>query len=177
MRHIPNIISVIRILLIPFFVWQMWIGNTLNAAVILGISGLTDTFDGMLARKFGWVSQLGKVLDPAADKLTQVIVCIMLIVKLRQYWYFFAILLFKELVMLILGGYLMKKGVKLEGARWFGKVVTVLFYVSMVLILFWPGMPEPLLWALLTATVLAAIMAGLLYMPQFTKYMKLREKI
>ncbi|MDR2932121.1 MAG: CDP-alcohol phosphatidyltransferase family protein, partial [Oscillospiraceae bacterium] len=89
MRHIPNILSFFRIVLIPFFVWQMLAGHTFNAAIILGISGLTDLLDGFLARRFGWISQLGKVLDPAADKLTQVTVCVVLAIVYRKYWYFF----------------------------------------------------------------------------------------
>lgn len=170
MKHIPNILSFFRIVLIPFFVWQMLKDNTWNAAVILGISGLTDLLDGFLARRYNWISQLGKVLDPVADKLTQVTVCVVLAYKLARFWPFFAVLLFKDLIMLILGGYLVKKGVRLDGARWFGKVVTVLFYVSMVAIVFIPDMPGWLITTLLSVTTGCAIIAALLYIPEFIKY-------
>lgn len=170
MRHIPNILSGFRILLVPLFAWQMTAGNAAAAAGILILSGVTDMLDGMLARKFGWITQLGKVLDPAADKLTQVTVCIMLAIHLRRYWWLFAILLLKELVMLILGGGLLKKGVKLDGAKWFGKITTVLFYVTMTAIVLFPGMPHALTVTLLAATVLSAVASALLYIPEYRRY-------
>lgn len=176
MKHTPNILSAFRIVLIPFFAWQMMSGNTLNAAVILGVSGLTDMLDGLLARRFGWISQLGKVLDPVADKLTQVTVCIVLAVRLRKYWPFFLILLVKEVVLLTLGGYLMKKGVRLDGARWFGKVATVLFYVTMVSIMLFPSMPVTLINILLTLTVFCALAAAVLYLPEFRRYRREQVK-
>lgn len=170
MRHIPNILSFFRILLIPVFVVLMVKDNRLAAGAVLVASGLTDLLDGFLARKFGWISQLGKVLDPAADKLTQVTVCVVFAIKLRRYWPFFAVLLIKDFIMLCIGGYLIGKGVRLEGARWFGKVVTVLFYVTMAAIVFVPGMPRWLTVALLSITTAAAIVAGLLYIPDFIRY-------
>ena len=170
MKHIPNILSIIRILLIPFFVWQMLSGHTYIAASILLVSGLTDTLDGTLARKFNWITPLGKVLDPAADKLTQVTVCIVLAIKLHTYWPFFVILLSKDFVMLIIGGYLLKKGVKLEGAKWFGKISTVLFYMTMILIIFIPSMPRWVTIILLTLTTACAVFSVLMYFPEFLKY-------
>ena len=172
MKHIPNILSSLRIAMIPLFVWQMAVGNVLSAAVILALSGLTDLLDGFLARHFGWVSQLGKVLDPVADKLTQVTVCITLLVKMRTLWPFFLVLLIKDAVMLVLGGYLVGKGVKLDGAQWFGKLATVLFYVTMTALLIAPGMPALLAFLLLMATVIAALTAALMYIPQFTRYLQ-----
>lgn len=172
MKHIPNMLSVFRIVLIPFFIWQMMRGNLTVAGVILAISALTDFFDGLLARHFGWVSQVGKVLDPAADKLTQVTVCILMIVNLRAYWPFFAVMLFKDAVMLVLGGYLLKQGVTLEGARWFGKISTILFYAVMVLIFFVPGMPRSLIITLLCLVSGAALFSAFMYIPQYLNYRK-----
>lgn len=172
MKHIPNILSVFRIVLIPFFVWMMLTDRTTIAAGILLISGLTDLFDGQLARKFNWVSAVGKVLDPVADKLTMVTVCIIMAIRLYRYWYFFAIILLKDLVMLVLGGGLIKKGVKLEGAKWFGKVVTFMFYAVMLLILFIPSMPSWLQVALLCLTAVCALGAGVMYIPEYLAYRK-----
>lgn len=170
MKHIPNLLSYFRILLIPVFVWQMFMDHGWNAALVLGLSGLTDLLDGFLARRFNWVSDLGKVLDPVADKMTQVVVCIVLAMKMQAYWFFFAILLLKEVVMLAIGGYLVKNKIKIEGAKWFGKVVTSLFYISMIAIVFIPSMPEWLVTALLTLTTLCALTAAFLYIPEFRKY-------
>ncbi len=170
MKHIPNILSCLRILLIPFFVWQMFAGNTINAGAILIFSGITDLLDGLLARRFNWVSSVGKVLDPIADKITQATISIVLAILLRQYWIFFAILIVKDLVMLILGGYLLKNGVKIEGARWFGKVVTVLFYAVMIGIVCFPEMPSWLITTLLLIVSGCAVLAAALYVPEFLQY-------
>ena len=172
MRHIPNILSGIRILLIPFFVWQMALDNTLAAAIILLVSGATDLLDGFLARRYNWVSDLGKILDPAADKLTQGAVCIMLIITMPQYWYFFALLLFKEFVMLILGGWLVRRKVHIKSSRWFGKVVTTLFYVIMTVIIFFPNIPFWATAVLLGLVTVCAFAAGVLYIPQFIAYLR-----
>lgn len=174
-RHIPNILSVFRILLIPFFVWQMLEDHTLVAAIILAVSGLTDFLDGFLARHFGWISSVGKVLDPAADKLTQVTACVMLIIKMPQYWYFFALLLFKDLVMLILGGWLVRQKVKIKGAKWFGKIVTIMFYLIAVAIIFFPNIPHWVILTLLSIITVSAFIAGFLYIPQFRNYRQIAK--
>ena len=169
MNHIPNALSFFRIALIPFFVGAMLKGNTSYAAILLAISGITDLLDGFLARKFEWVTQMGKVLDPVADKLTQVTVCVVLAIQLSQYWSFFAVLMLKDLVMMILGGYLLKKGMKMDGARWFGKVVTALFYVCMFFIVICPDLPEQMVMAMLSVVTGCALAAALMYVPEFLK--------
>ncbi len=173
MKNIPNIFSTVRILLIPFFVWQVFAGNLYVAAAILALSGITDFFDGYLARKYNWITDLGKVLDPVADKLTQVSVCITFIIALRQYWYFFAALLFKDVVMLTLGSYLVKNGVQIRGAKWFGKVVTAMFYVIIVLILFFGKMmPQWLIVTMLSVVTVSALIAAAMYIPEYINYKK-----
>ena len=71
---IPNMISAVRILLIPFFVHAFVTAvrpeDFLLAALILVVSGISDILDGFIARRFHMTSRLGKVIDPAADKLT-----------------------------------------------------------------------------------------------------------
>lgn len=172
MKHIPNILSSIRILLIPLFVWLMWKDNTTMAAAVLLASGLTDFLDGALARRFGWISPLGKVLDPVADKATQLTVCVMMLLRLRHLWPFFALMFFKDFVMLVCGGYLLKNKVKLDGARWFGKVSTFAFYAVMVVLVFVPTLPSWLVITLLSVITACAYISGLLYIPQFIAYRK-----
>jgi len=174
MNIIPNSLSFFRIILIPLFVWYMVQDKTLAAAITLAVSGLTDFLDGWLARRFNWISQFGKMLDPMADKLTQVTVCLVMVIKLQQYWYFFLILFLKELLMLVLGGYLVKKGVKLEGAKFFGKVTTTVFYISMIFIVFIPTMPNQMVVFLLSLTTICAIISAFMYIPDFLHY---REEI
>jgi cardiolipin synthase (CMP-forming) len=68
-RHIPNIISVIRILLVVPIAWALKDGRLALAILLFGIAGVSDAADGYLAKRFGWQSELGGVLDPIADKL------------------------------------------------------------------------------------------------------------
>lgn len=176
MKHIPNIISTIRIFLIPLFAFEMLEGRYLQAGVVLLVSGASDALDGFLARRFHWVSQLGKVLDPVADKLTQVVMCITIGYILGQtyrwIWWFFAIILTKEVLMLILGGYLLRKGVKLEGAKWAGKINTVLFYCVMAVLVFFPSVPKQVIAVMLTACTCTAVYAAVSYVPEFLRYRK-----
>lgn len=174
MKHIPNIISVVRIGLIPFFVYQLLHGKYLEAGIILVFSGLSDALDGFLARRFNWVSQVGKILDPVADKLTQVSMCLtigyLLGQRYRWIWWFFAVILLKEVLMLTLGADLMRKGVQIQGAKWAGKVNTVMFYLTMAVLVFFPEAPKQLIAVLLTATTGCAIYAALAYIPDYKKY-------
>ena len=69
---IPNLLSLLRIIVIPFFAYFFIKGNALWAIIVLFLSGVSDFLDGKIARKFNQVSDLGKVLDPVADKLTSI---------------------------------------------------------------------------------------------------------
>lgn len=177
MRHIPNILSVFRIVLIPFLVYLVIDEEMFQAALVLILSGITDLLDGFLARQFSWESRVGKVLDPMADKLTQITVCVLFAVTLGGwFWAFFGFLVFKEAVMLGMGAYLWRKGAKVEGSRWFGKVTTVLFYLSVIIIAIWPGLPDGVVYGLLGVTSLVALFAGLKYIPDFRGYWKQVEE-
>ena len=173
MKHIPNALSVFRIVLIPFIVWQIHEENTRNAAILLMISGCTDLIDGKLARRFNWITDIGKVLDPAADKLTQTSISIVLAIKFHEYWFLFALMIVKDIVMLLLSSYLMVKKIHLEGAKWFGKVATFVYYLTMILIVLIPDLNTTLLVTLLSLATLCAVIAALLYIPEFLKCQKM----
>ena len=111
-----------------------------TAAGLLVLSGLSDLFDGMIARKFDQVTELGKMLDPFADKLTQGVVALCLAVKFPVICPVLAIFVLKELTMLGCGAFLLLKRRKRPcAAKWYGKVATVMFYVSVALIVVMDG--------------------------------------
>lgn len=137
---VPNALSVLRILVVPFFAWRFLKGDLVTAAVLLCLSGLSDLFDGMIARKFNQVTELGKMLDPFADKLTQGVVALCLAVKFPVICPVLAIFVLKELTMLGCGAFLLLKRRKRPcAAKWYGKVATVMFYVSVALIVVMDG--------------------------------------
>ena len=136
---IPNAISFIRILLITpfvaFFIAAKYItGNYVPAIIIIVISGISDLFDGMIARKFHQESELGKVLDPLADKLTLIAVGICLIFIEPYVLPLMIIMVTKDILMIIGGTIVINKGVIPPKSSWYGKVSTFMFYISVSMV-------------------------------------------
>jgi len=114
----------------------------LRAAAVVLISGITDFLDGFIARKFDMITELGKLIDPVADKLTQASLIFVLVVKIR--WMFLLLILFVilQLFLLIAGLVMLKKNARLNGAKWFGKVSTTVFYAVMLVLVSYPTLDE-----------------------------------
>lgn len=140
---VPNLLSLFRIALIPVFVWSYCAkrDNTLTA-ILLVLSGATDIVDGLIARTFHMVSDLGKVLDPIADKLTQAAMLACLITRFPLMTIPLAVMIGKELYMAISGCLVIQKTRVVPCADWHGKVATVLLYGMMILHVFWPEIPS-----------------------------------
>ena len=128
---VPNAISFIRILLITPFVAFFVTGNYIAAAVTVGLSGLSDCFDGMIARRFHQESELGKILDPLADKLTLIASGVCLIMIEPYLLPLMLLLVAKDVLMLIGGTIIIKKGIVPPKSAWYGKLSTILFYASL----------------------------------------------
>lgn len=173
---IPNLMSLFRIILIPIFVVVYW--NTADDThiawwpiLILALSGLTDFFDGMIARRFNQISDLGKMLDPAADKLTQVAVVSCLAFRYPLLWILLGFYVIKEIAIMI-GGLIMLKGKRQQvpSARWYGKVATFELYAAMLLLLLFPQMPPVLVTALIILTAGLALFALIMYALSFFNF-------
>lgn len=136
---VPNALSVLRIAVIPPFVWFFMQDYLWQAIMLLVISGLSDMFDGMIARKFNQVTELGKMLDPLADKLTQATIAVCLAIKHPVLVPVLMVFVVKESCMIIGGCILIKKKKRPCAAKWYGKVATVLFYVSATVIVLMEG--------------------------------------
>ena len=140
---VPNLLSLIRILLIPVFGVLFYQGHIGWAVIILVISGLTDFFDGKIARRFNQISELGKMLDPIADKLTQITIAVVIFLEFNKsqnptmQWFkwVFLFFLFKELLMVIIGAIMLACGLRPVAAEIYGKVATFVFYAVMVLVI------------------------------------------
>ncbi len=140
---IPNLLSVIRIALIPVFAVLFNDGNYLWAVIVLAISGLTDFFDGKIARKFNQISALGKLLDPIADKLSQITIAIMFYITfsnssdetVKTFSWIFLVFLIKEAVMVVGGAIMIMFGLKPVAAELPGKIATFAFYFIMCVIM------------------------------------------
>lgn len=146
---IPNIICLVRILLITPFVNFFLDEQYIWAAVVIIASGLSDCFDGMIARKFNQESELGKILDPLADKLTLLAVGICLCVIEPFFLPVVIILVLKDILMLIGSSKVVKMGIIVPKSKWYGKVGTVMFYVTVTFIVFvemMQSMDDPLIY-------------------------------
>ena len=130
--NVPNLLSFFRILMIIPFVISFLKNNYALSVIVLCISGITDVLDGIIARKTNQITKLGKFLDPVADKLTLIAVVVCLSLQFSEVIPFVSILIVKDLSMLIAGGVLILSGVELPAARWYGKVSTAAFYVSVL---------------------------------------------
>ena len=143
---IPNLMGYFRILMIPVFSWMYLTASTredvYRAAAVVFISSVTDLLDGWVARRFHMVTELGKFVDPLADKLTHGALALCLAFKYPLMWALAALLAVKEGYMAVMGLILLKRGKKLDGAMWFGKVCTALLFVGMLVLFLWYGMPE-----------------------------------
>lgn len=156
---VPNALSLFRIVLLPVFV-VLYLNSQDNSAMLYGavgvllLSGLSDALDGFIARRFGQISDLGKILDPVADKLTQVTVVLCLALRYHELIGLLVICLVKEACQALGGLLLLLRGQAIRGAHWYGKVSTFVFYGAMFLIVLWPGMPS---WLFTTLIVLVAV--------------------
>lgn len=131
---VPNLLSVVRIAIVPFFAYYFMRDDIVISVVLIGLSGLSDAVDGFIARRFNQVTELGKILDPFADKITQATVAVCLAIKYPTICPLLILLIVKELAMLSLSVALLKKMRKPCAAKWYGKVATTLFYVSVIAI-------------------------------------------
>jgi cardiolipin synthase len=164
---IPNILSGIRILLSFFYLWVYVTGEAGDKrellAGILIVSAVTDWLDGRIARKFHMVSEVGKILDPIADKLTQGILLICLLLQYHMAKYVLCLFLIKESYMGIMGLKTIRETGKNEGAMWYGKVSTAVFYTVMILLTLFPDIPTGIGECMLTGCGLFMLMAFILY--------------
>lgn len=174
---VPNLLGYFRLIMIPVFVYLYLHAETVReyyyAAAAIGISGLTDMFDGKLARKLNQVTELGKFLDPLADKLTQGAVFLCVTIKYKMMWLLVALFLIKEGFMGIMGLVMLRhNGQKLDGAMWFGKVCTAALYVVLFIVLLFPELPERVANVIILGC--AALMLWTLgcYLPVFRKMWK-----
>jgi cardiolipin synthase len=129
--NVPNTLTVIRFFLIFPFVYYFMNDNYLAAFIILAVSGVTDMLDGLIARKFNQFTELGQMLDPLFDKLTQAAVAICFAIKEPILVPLLAVFVVKEALMVAGAVKLIGKNKKKpSGSKWYGKVATVLFYIS-----------------------------------------------
>lgn len=140
---IPNLLSLFRLVLIPIYI-ILYI-NAEEAAdyyisgAILAVSCLTDLVDGKIARHFNMVSNVGKVLDPLADKATQFALIVCLTIRYPVLLTLVVLFVLKEGFQLIAGLLTLRKGRMLTGALLTGKVCTTVLFISLIVMVLFPN--------------------------------------
>lgn len=142
----PNAVSVVRLLLIPVFIWLVLIDETAWAGALLGVIGATDWIDGYIARRFDQVTEVGKMLDPIADRLAVAVAVILGLITGVLPWGFGWAIIIREIVIAIGAAYGWSKGVRRLDVRWLGKLATLLLYFSITTFFIADGLDMEWLW-------------------------------
>ena len=151
--------------MIPLIIWLYCTQkNYALTAVVLVLSGLTDMVDGYIARRFNMVTDLGKALDPVADKLTQASVMFCLLSRFRMMLVPLLLLIFKEVCNGVMSLVVIKKTGKVCGADWHGKVCTWLLYAMMFVHIVWFDISREWTTALIGICVIMMTLSFALYM-------------
>ncbi len=169
---IPNLLSLFRLLLIPVLIWSYCIKKDYSGTGwILLLSGVTDIADGFIARKFHMISNLGKILDPVADKLTQATMLFCLFTRFPHMIVPLVLMALKELYMAVSGCMVIRKTGKVSGADWHGKIVTVLLYGMVIVHIIWIHIP------VLVSDILIGICVAMMVISFVLYFKKHREEL
>lgn len=173
---IPNILTTLRLILIPIYAYTMVVLDMpLCALGIFLLAGLTDVVDGIIARKFNMITKIGKVYDPLVDKLMQItaIICLTYeeIIPSWVIWF----ILFKEGTMIVGGIFLYARNVVIQ-SDWYGKGATVAFYTVIFLVIVFPEMASWFKTTLLVFLIGMLIFAAFGYLTKILKAFEKNEK-
>ncbi len=174
--NVPNLLSMLRIIIIFPFIYYFLIDNYVISVVLIAISGFSDMFDGFIARRFNQITKVGMMLDPVADKLTLLSVVVCLSVKVPIIMPIILVLVVKEVLMLLAGIILLKNHKTPPSAKWYGKTATIVFYISVAVIVIlkavWNIEIESLTITLMCITVVLMLFALVKYFILFLDIMQ-----
>ncbi len=132
--NIPNALTILRLVLLPVYVWRYLAGDMIGALVVYLVVQVSDLLDGYIARHWNQVTDFGKLMDPLADKLMLLTVLICFGVRGKLEWWVIALVLGKEALMIVGGVYALRKKIVVAALK-IGKVATGLFALAVVGIL------------------------------------------
>ena len=130
-KHIPNILTIIRFILVPFIVISLALDNYISALIFFTLSSLSDVLDGYIARKYNAITDFGKLMDPLADKLTQISTLTTLYIKRIIPFWIVLVVIVKEIVLISGASFLYGKKLVVS-SKWYGKLSTVILYLAVV---------------------------------------------
>ncbi|WP_329091805.1 MULTISPECIES: CDP-diacylglycerol--glycerol-3-phosphate 3-phosphatidyltransferase [unclassified Streptosporangium] len=170
--NIANVVTVIRLAMVPFFAACLFLpgsGWRAAALVVFMVASLTDLLDGELARRYGLITDFGKIADPIADKALIGAALISLSILGELPWWVTVVILGRELGVTALRFAVIRHGV--IPASYGGKVKTVL-QIAAIVSYVWPGVPDLIRWVVMGAAALVTVVTGLDYV---IRAIKLRQ--
>ncbi len=175
---IPNILTFIRLALIPVCVALYFNAKNRTDYILTGsvlaLSCITDMFDGLIARKFNMITTLGKILDPIADKGTQLAMIICLSLKLPTLFFILPLFAVKEGFQFVCGAIYYKKGKILSKALMPGKICTTVMFVSMIAIIVFQDMPH---YVVSVLTALCCVLLAISFVSYILAYFGKNKKL
>ncbi|MER5424822.1 CDP-diacylglycerol--glycerol-3-phosphate 3-phosphatidyltransferase [Streptosporangium roseum] len=174
--NIANVVTVIRLAMVPFFAFCLFMpgpGWRVTALVVFLVASLTDLLDGELARRYGLVTDFGKIADPIADKALIGAALISLSALDELAWWVTIVILGRELGVTLLRFAVIRHGV--IPASYGGKVKTVL-QIAAIVSYMWPGVPEPIRWTIMGAAVVVTVGTGLDYVIRAVKLRQVAKR-
>lgn len=170
MLTVPNLLSFLRLAMVPVFLVLILSGRDALALLVLIISSITDFLDGAIARRFKQISRLGQLLDPAADRLFIFAALIGLSVRGVIPWWFFAAIILREIMLLVLGIVNANHGYGPLPVHHLGKAATLFLFYALPLLMLGQAFPnvavvtDPLGWAFGLWGIFLYWWAGIIYL-------------
>lgn len=180
---LPNALSVLRLLGVPLFLWAILAKQDGLALLILSLSGLTDYFDGKIARHFGLISRIGQLLDPIADRLYILSTLLGLALRSIIPWWLVAVLLAREAYMAVVLVIAKRYGLLGMPVHFIGKAATFNLLYAFPLLLLGDGESVfaqwalPIGWAFAWWGTVLYWLAGIVYAVQLRQYIRLAEEV
>lgn len=169
---VPNALSALRIALVPVFLVLVLLEYDLAAFLVIVVSSLSDFLDGIIARRFGQITKLGQLLDPAADRLFIFAAVIALAVREVVPWWVVVVIVGRDVFLAVLGLVLAQHGYGPLPVHHLGKVATFALFYALPLLVLGEAFPElqvvtdPIGWAFTLWGAFLYWWAGLLYLRQ-----------
>ncbi|MFC9918952.1 CDP-alcohol phosphatidyltransferase family protein [Agromyces binzhouensis] len=166
---LPNILSMLRLLLVPVFLVLVVLGEYVPALVVLIVASFTDLLDGYLARRLGQVTRLGQLLDPAADRLYIFAALIGLAANDLVPWWIVVVIVARDLFLVVLGVVLANHGYGPLPVHQLGKAATFALFTGLPIIMLGLAFPvlqpvsEPFGWAVTIWGAFLYWWAGVIY--------------
>jgi cardiolipin synthase len=167
---VPNMMSFFRIALIPFIIWAyLGLKSVPVTVILIAVSAVTDILDGWVARKFNQVSEFGIFIDPVADKLTQGALLICLIPRYKLIIALVVVFVIREAIMFFAGLKVKLVTDKLQSAKWYGKVNTVVVEGVIMALIIFTKIPRTVANILIGVCILSVAVSLVLYLIGYRK--------